>query len=433
MKSTSYCELPGMRENPAPSIRDGDVLDETYTRMRATGPEFQGWLSNHGPMAADALIRLGCGDMVEGWVDGYSTRLDEAPGPRWPIAQDEWREALGDPSRLGDWCALFERQLADEPWQDILVRWWPRLLDGAVASAAHGLIRTGHAVRAVLERPTAPRVAELAQALGYWVARHQRLPAHPRPHGDADPAAALDAVPTITTSGGIRTRLNDLAHTPGWPGTVGRLRSTPSPGQVPAALDDLVDAAVTRYQRWGHSNPIMLVHAATAPRAAGLALPALPKQLWVPTYEAAWAVTAAISTIYRPSTPPPPATSSERQPVTPEQVTARAIATGDEHARSSSRSPRSPTAAATATLCPPAPAPATSSPPPTDTITGTLRQLARPARLSLIAVTPDRLTGRWRRGRGGFPVDLGRCALASTRPDPAGLGDVTAHMLHRCP
>ncbi|GAA5139546.1 hypothetical protein [Pseudonocardia adelaidensis] len=36
-----------------------DVLDETYQRLHRTGPEFVGWLSNHGPMAADALIRLG--------------------------------------------------------------------------------------------------------------------------------------------------------------------------------------------------------------------------------------------------------------------------------------------------------------------------------------------------------------------------------------
>ncbi len=28
-----------------------DLLDETYDRLRATGPEFEGWLSNHGPMA----------------------------------------------------------------------------------------------------------------------------------------------------------------------------------------------------------------------------------------------------------------------------------------------------------------------------------------------------------------------------------------------
>jgi len=101
---------------------------------------------------------------------------------------------------------------------------------------------------------------------------------------------------------------------------------------VPAALDILVDEAVTRYQRWAHGSPIMLVHAATAPRAASLVLPALPQHLWAPTYDMAWAVTAAISSIYRPSAPPPPAGRSERQTITPEQVTARAIATGDEHA-----------------------------------------------------------------------------------------------------
>lgn len=321
-----------MRDTLSTQTRDGDVLDETYTRMHTTGPEFEGWLSNHGPMAADALIRLGCSEEVEGWVDGYTRRLDEAPAPRWDIEEDEWREVLGDPSRLGDWCVLFDRRLREEPWQDVLVRWWPRLLDGAVASAAHGLIRTGHAVRALRELPTAPRQAELAQALGYWAARHQQLPAHPHPHGDAGPAAALDAVPVLDTSGGIRTRLDDLARVPSWPATVSRLRGAPLPGQVPAALDALVDEAVTRYQHWAHASPIMLVHAATAPRAASLVLPALPEHLWAPTYEAAWAVTAAISTIYRPSTPPPPTTRSEQHTVTPEQVTARAVGTGDEHA-----------------------------------------------------------------------------------------------------
>ena len=321
-----------MSDTTSPSTRYADVLDETYARMHGTGPEFGGWLSNHGPMAADALIRLGCGEEVQMWVDSYTRRLDEAPAPRWDIEEAEWREVLGDPSRLGDWCALFDRQLREEPWQDVLVRWWPRLLDGAVASAAHGLIRTGHVVRALLELPTPPRRAELAQALGYWAARHQPLPAHPRPHGAADTASALDAVPVISTSGGIRTRLGDLARTPSWPDTVARLRGAPRPEQVPAALDILVDEAVTRYQRWAHGSPIMLVHAATAPRAASLVLPALPQHLWAPTYDMAWAVTAAISSIYRPSAPPPPAGRSERQTITPEQVTARAIATGDEHA-----------------------------------------------------------------------------------------------------
>ena len=104
------------------------------------------------------------------------------------------------------------------------------------------------------------------------------------------------------------------------------------PADVPAALDALVDAAVTRYEQWAHGSPIMLVHAATAPRAAALVLPALPEHMWKATFESAWTVCAAISTIYRPSTPPPPASSTERAAVSVDDVTDLAVASRDEHA-----------------------------------------------------------------------------------------------------
>jgi hypothetical protein len=35
-----------------------DLLDGTYERLSDTGPEYGGGLSNHGPMAAEALLRL---------------------------------------------------------------------------------------------------------------------------------------------------------------------------------------------------------------------------------------------------------------------------------------------------------------------------------------------------------------------------------------
>jgi len=55
-------------------------------------------------MAADALIRMGCGDEVERWLDGYIP--DKAPARRWQIDEEDWREVIGVTSRLGDWCAL---------------------------------------------------------------------------------------------------------------------------------------------------------------------------------------------------------------------------------------------------------------------------------------------------------------------------------------
>jgi len=47
------------------------VMDEAYERLHATGPEWGGNLSNHGPMAAEVLARRGHAADVHGWVDAY--------------------------------------------------------------------------------------------------------------------------------------------------------------------------------------------------------------------------------------------------------------------------------------------------------------------------------------------------------------------------
>ncbi|MHB1846974.1 MAG: questin oxidase family protein [Deltaproteobacteria bacterium] len=306
-----------------------NLLDEAYEQLHDKGPEFEGWLANHGPMAADALVRLGSGDDVPGWVRGYTKRLEPMPDARWPITEAEWREPLGDASRLGDWCALLTQQVHAEPWDAVLARWWPRLLPGAVASAAHGLIRTGHAVRALREEVTAPRLDELGHALGYWAARWQPVPGPQPSRGTADVGAALEALPARELTGGIRTRLACLSDDVTWPRALAAMAPVADAVAVPRALDALVDAAVSHYRRWAHGNPIMLVHAATAPRAVALVLPALPEQLWPASYDAAWTVTATVTTVYRPSPPAPP---THEQPPILDEVVEHAIASGDEHA-----------------------------------------------------------------------------------------------------
>ena len=55
------------------------TLDEAYERLHETGPEFDGYLSNHGPMAAEAMVRLGHSDLVDSWLDRYMRRLEEFP------------------------------------------------------------------------------------------------------------------------------------------------------------------------------------------------------------------------------------------------------------------------------------------------------------------------------------------------------------------
>ncbi|MGW3953771.1 questin oxidase family protein [Streptomyces sp. NPDC004752] len=306
---------------------DFGILDDAYDRLHATGPEFEGWLSNHGPMAVDAMARLGHGDRVSSWLDGYARRLEARPGERWRINPSDWREYLGDPSRLGDWIALFEQAMREEPWREVLVRWWPRLVPGAVASATHGMIRTGHAVRSLREEVTRPRLDELAHALGYWAARWQTVPCHGPLGGASRWEEAMDGLPLLGALGGIRTRLWRLGQEVSWPAAV----APPSVEQVPDALRALTDAAVVRYRTWASGNPVMLVHAATAPRAAGLVLPELPKDQWQGTLNHAWAASAAICTVFRPTrTMPEPEPGPEGE-LTRSELSETAVRNGDEH------------------------------------------------------------------------------------------------------
>lgn len=130
--------------------------------------------------------------------------------------------------------------------------------------------------------------------------------------------------------GGFRTRAALLWESDRWPTAVAALHGTEDPTAVPEALDRLADAAVSRYAAWGHASPVMLVHAATAPRAASLVLPSLPSVLWPATHRAAWVVSAAVVSAYRPAGPADhPAL---RRDPDMDDVVERAVRLGDAHA-----------------------------------------------------------------------------------------------------
>ncbi|MET8305552.1 questin oxidase family protein [Micromonospora sp. NPDC005173] len=315
------------------------ILDEAYERLHRTGPEYEGWLSNHGPMAVEALARHGHEQRVHRWLDDYLGRLDELPRGLRPL--DDWRAALGDPKRAGDWLAYFDRELREHPWREVLGTWWPRLLPGIAAGATHGVIRVGHAVRALDSADENPqRVTELGQALGYWAARWQPVPGTDRlldparvptgPNVDGlDVATALAALPRIEDrSGGIRDRLGRLSGVPRWEPALAALRPARTPAEAERELTTLVHRAGLDYLRFGHAAPVMLVHAVTAPTAVLRTLPALDRALWAPSLAAAWAATAAVTSVYAPAdgitAPTVPA-------ATPAEVFDRAARHGDAH------------------------------------------------------------------------------------------------------
>src|SRR2546430_17527823 len=91
------------------------TIDDALHALEDTGPEFGGGLSNHGPMAAEALIALGRADLVMPWVEQYKPHLDEHPAARRSISKDDWREGLGDQRPRRDLIAGFRAQLPRPP------------------------------------------------------------------------------------------------------------------------------------------------------------------------------------------------------------------------------------------------------------------------------------------------------------------------------
>ena len=321
-------------------------LDEAYERLHETGPEFDGYLSNHGPMAAEAMVRHGHSDLVDSWLDRYMRRLEDFPRGLSPIGSD-WQEALGDPRRVADWTAFFRTETTEHPWREVLNAWWPRLLPGVVAAATHGVIRVGHAVRALLADGDDPNhLAELTHGLAYWAARWQTLPgghagasaaaAVGRAHA-ATPLDSLAAVPRITKQAdGISDRLARLGALRAWPAALAGFSVPAAPEQIRALLAELVDAATVRYLFYGHGNGVMLVHSATAPSAVLRTLPALDERQWAPSLSASWAASSALTAVYAPAEPAPrdqlPEPPGRQSPdETAREVFARAVEHGDAH------------------------------------------------------------------------------------------------------
>jgi hypothetical protein len=308
---------------------DTGVLDEALERLHRAGPERGGWLSNHAPMAVEALVRHGHGHVAHRWLERYAlTKLEDMPGSSAPVTEAQWREALGDARRLGDWTVYFGRAVTEEGWRAVLVRWWPRLLPGIAAGATHPVIRVGHAVRALLEDgDSAARVAELAHGLAYWAGRHQPLAGVRRPSGTASPAEALAGLPPVPVQeGGIRQRLALLGSTAGWGEATAALRAPAGPEEARELLRGLVTESTRRFAAHAHGDALMLVHAVTAPNAVLRTLPALPRELWAPSLEAAWAASAAVTAAYA-----TPAAEVPRASGAAEEFFARAVEHGDEH------------------------------------------------------------------------------------------------------
>jgi hypothetical protein len=270
---TLVASCTSIRESPAARRTwDLDALLEAHAGVM---PEKAGAGANHYPMAGEALEALGFPESIgEDWrarARGYAR-----PIPRVATVTD-WKEALGDYGRYGDWLDLFRAECARQPWRAVVAQWVPRLAPGASAAVFHGLIRTAHAVRALRQAENGARQDELAVALAYWAARYCPLEAAAAGPGLWKPLAELDhpwlAEREDVPFDEVHAR---LARAPIAP----PVSTAEVEGDVPLALAALVREAASAFLEMLvlEQHRIWLLHTVTGPAAASLIVPDLEEE-----------------------------------------------------------------------------------------------------------------------------------------------------------
>jgi len=252
-------------------------LDQALERFQLADFEYGEGLSNHGPMAAEALVALGHSALVTGLVHSYAARLPDLRRGT-PMDEAEQAAALGCRERLPDWLATYEARLEGRKWRDLLREALPRLVPGLAGAATHGLLRTAHAVRALEAEETPARRRELAFGLAYWAGCYEGLPGHPgaRPQAGRGPAEVLEGIVPLPLerrgglllSGAMRRLVDE-------PLFVASIESVDLSCADPGAfLSALCASAAGLYLENLHAR-IAYVHAVTGPSALRLVAPYL--------------------------------------------------------------------------------------------------------------------------------------------------------------
>jgi hypothetical protein len=307
------------------------VLDGVLERFAKTGPEFEGGLSNHGPMASEALVALGRPDAVEPWAEAYARRLEEHPQERARIEPREWRAALGDARRAGDWTAFFGRELAQAPWPALLDTWVARLAPGIMAAATHGVIRTAHAVRALDGDETPQRLHELAEGLGYWAALYQELPRRKAPQRDLRIGEALSQVQRIDDAQRTRFLIFDQVRVLDEESFGGAIELV-TPGDPDRFISEITAVFARQLIANSRGSTIAFVHTVTAPAAVRILAPHLSPRTTKAALRYTWQACAAMYAAYGRVDAGAVRMEYDPEPFDRDDLVDRAIATQDEHA-----------------------------------------------------------------------------------------------------
>jgi hypothetical protein len=312
-----------------------DSLDEVLELLAPFGPDLRNGNTSHAPMAVEALCALGRPEAMIPWLDHYKAELLPMPPRSERVTEQSWRGALSRPERIADWNAFFAEELANAPWPAVLDRWVGRLAPGLCAAATHGVIRVGHAVRALDAGESPARVRELADALGSWAYAYQELPTAAAP--GVTPLSAKAAIARVPVAPADKRRfrgtiVSSLEGLDDFPEFAPAIHLLAIGGDPAAQLADLTQVFARVYVANARDTltSIVFIHGITSATALGHLLPHLSPANQRAGLRFAWQAGAALYAAF--GARPEPEREVEPPRDAPETLAERAIAHGDEHA-----------------------------------------------------------------------------------------------------
>lgn len=311
------------------------MLDRALEYLGDCGPELRNGMTTHAPMVAEALCALGRPDAVMPWLERYAAQALPRPPRRERIERAGFRAALAREDRFSDWSAFFADELANAKWPELLDTWVARLAPGICAAATHGVIRVGHAARALGELETPLRIRELADALASWASTYQELPSAGTPAARSfRPREAIARVAPQPRAqrvfeGTIVSSLHGLDRFPDFAHVIGLLDVSREPAEVVAELSE-VFAQVLLDNAHDALTAIVLSHGVTSVAALANLLPHVSAATARAALPYAWQASCGLYATFGSAGAQAPAT--EPAGGSAAELAERAIAHGDEHA-----------------------------------------------------------------------------------------------------
>ncbi|HVO26028.1 MAG TPA: questin oxidase family protein [Candidatus Margulisiibacteriota bacterium] len=310
-------------------------MDEALEMLAAYGPDLRNGLTNHAPMAVEALCAMGRPEAVMPWAERYRAGMLPRSGTRQRITRDTWRAALAQLDRAEDWSMFFREELEDAPWREVLNRWVGQLAPGICASATHGVIRVGHAARSLAESASPQRRRELADALASWAYAYQELPTSRsvaqgpmRPHAAIMHVAVVPPARRVFT-GTITSSLEALSEFPDFAPVIELLDVS---GDPVGLVSELTDVFARVYLANTHDvlTAIVFIHGVTSVAALGNLLPYLDDATARAALRFAWQASCGLFAAF--GSRPVPAAEIEPPRTAAATLVDMAVAHGDEHA-----------------------------------------------------------------------------------------------------